>query len=255
VVGRFGLNGERIWIKTFNEGDSIGWGVRIIKQPPYYIVGCGLGYMKIDDQGNVITAKLVPLDPDYGIRDLQFITNDKFVMVTNNLAVVGTCLTKLYVVDTLRNIIDSQSVMFSDFIRLRKIVQAGNGDFIFGGDASRYDTSHLDIYALRTDGNLNFPPIGIQNFSGEIPAEFKLFQNFPNPFNPKTTIKYDLPKDGFVTFKVYDVLGKELYSVTEHKSAGTYQITLDGTNYASGLYFYRIESGSFVETKKMVLIK
>jgi Secretion system C-terminal sorting domain len=55
--------------------------------------------------------------------------------------------------------------------------------------------------------------------------------------------------------KVYDILGKELYSGTEHKSAGTYQITLDGTNYASGLYFYRVESGSFVETKKMVLVK
>jgi hypothetical protein len=71
----------------------------------------------------------------------------------------------------------------------------------------------------------------------------------------QTTIKYDLPKDGYVTFRIYDVLGKELYSKTEYKTAGSYQITLDGTNYASGLYFYRLESINFVQTKKMVLIK
>ena len=82
-----------------------------------------------------------------------------------------------------------------------------------------------------------------------------MYQNFPNPFNPKTTIKYDLPKDGFLTFKVYDVLGKVLYSTIEYNHAGTYIFTFDGTNYASGLYFYRLESGSYVETKKMVLVK
>jgi hypothetical protein len=107
----------------------------------------------------------------------------------------------------------------------------------------------------------NFEPVKAVNIS-QIPHEYRLYQNYPNPFNPKTTIKYDLPKDGFVTFKVYDILGKELYSVTEHKQAGTYQITLDGSNYASGLYFYRLEvrqagssTGSYVETKKMVLVK
>jgi len=91
--------------------------------------------------------------------------------------------------------------------------------------------------------------------NNQIPGEYKLYQNYPNPFNPKTTIKYDLPKDGFITFKVYDVLGKELYSTVDFRTAGTHQITLDGSNYASGLYFYRIEAGSYIETKKMVLIK
>jgi photosystem II stability/assembly factor-like uncharacterized protein len=89
----------------------------------------------------------------------------------------------------------------------------------------------------------------------KLPAQFKLLQNYPNPFNSETTIKYDLPKDGFVMFKVYDVLGKELYSSTVYRTAGTHQITLDGSNYASGLYFYRIETGSYIETKKMVLVK
>jgi hypothetical protein len=122
-----------------------------------------------------------------------------------------------------------------------------------GGNSQLNLTNHkLRLLSIIT--GKNFEPVKAVNTS-QIPHAYKLYQNYPNPFNPKTTIKYDLPKDGFVTFKVYDVLGKELYSVTEHKSAGTFQITLDGSNYASGLYFYRLEAGNYVETKKMVLIK
>lgn len=88
-----------------------------------------------------------------------------------------------------------------------------------------------------------------------IPKQFKLYQNYPNPFNPATTIKYDLPKNGNVTLKVYDLLGREIYSVNEYKIAGSYELKFDGSNYASGLYFYRIEEGNFVEVKKMVLVK
>ena len=88
-----------------------------------------------------------------------------------------------------------------------------------------------------------------------IPKVFKLYQNYPNPFNPETMIKYDLPKDGLVSIKVYDLLGKVVFSKTEYKLAGTYDFSFNGSSYASGLYFYRIEAGTFVDSKKMVLIK
>ena len=81
-------------------------------------------------------------------------------------------------------------------------------------------------------------------------------QNFPNPFNPITTIKYQIPKLSFVTLKVYDVLGKEIaILVNEEKSAGEYEIEFDGNNLTSGIYFYRLQAGNFVETKKMVILK
>jgi len=88
-----------------------------------------------------------------------------------------------------------------------------------------------------------------------IPRSYNLYQNYPNPFNPKTTIKYDIPKNIFVTIKIYDVLGKEIFSTSEFNFAGSYELEFDASNYASGLYFYRIETGTFAETKKMVLIK
>jgi hypothetical protein len=90
----------------------------------------------------------------------------------------------------------------------------------------------------------------------EMPREYKLGQNFPNPFNPTTTIKYRIQELSFVTLKVYDVLGNEITSlVNEEKYVGSYEAKFDATVLPSGVYFYRIQAGSFVETKKMLLLK
>jgi len=89
-----------------------------------------------------------------------------------------------------------------------------------------------------------------------LPSYFSIAQNFPNPFNPSTIIKYDIPKESFVTIIVYDALGREVIElVNKQKSAGSYQETFNAAKLASGIYFYRIQAGSFVETKKMILMR
>jgi hypothetical protein len=89
-----------------------------------------------------------------------------------------------------------------------------------------------------------------------IPKEYKLEQNYPNPFNPSTTIKYSLPKESFVNLKIYNLIGEEVATlVNEEKTIGNYVIEFDATALPSGVYFYRIQAGSFVETKKMILLK
>jgi|WetSurSiteA1Bulk_404760.scaffolds.fasta_scaffold01637_4 hypothetical protein len=99
-------------------------------------------------------------------------------------------------------------------------------------------------------------PVSVGNNNGEIPKEFKLFNNYPNPFNPVTTIKFDLPKDVQVNLKIYDVLGKEVtVLVNEIYKAGSYQISFNGSGLASGIYFYKINAGSFTDIKRMILIK
>jgi len=86
--------------------------------------------------------------------------------------------------------------------------------------------------------------------------KFELSQNYPNPFNPTTKIKYLIPEISFVRIKVYDVLGNEVVTlVNEEKPVGSYEIKFDGTGLTSGIYFSRLQAGSFVETKKMILIK
>jgi hypothetical protein len=88
------------------------------------------------------------------------------------------------------------------------------------------------------------------------PISFSLMQNYPNPFNPTTQIKFVIPKSSFVNLKVFDVLGNEVASlVNEEKPAGSYEVEFNATALPSAIYFYRIQAGEFVETKKMVLMK
>jgi hypothetical protein len=89
-----------------------------------------------------------------------------------------------------------------------------------------------------------------------IPTEFKLLQNYPNPFNPRTTIQYVIPQKSSVTVTVYDMLGKEVAKlVDEEKVPGTYEVQFDGSTLSSGVYFYRMHAGAYMETKKIMLIK
>ena len=87
-------------------------------------------------------------------------------------------------------------------------------------------------------------------------AGFTFSQNYPNPFNPKTTLKYEVPELRFVTLKVYDVLGNEIVTlVNEEKPVGNFEVEFDASALSSGIYFYRLQAGSFIETKKMALMK
>lgn len=89
-----------------------------------------------------------------------------------------------------------------------------------------------------------------------IPKDYELFYNYPNPFNPTTIIRYALPKDGLVTLKVYDVLGREVKTlINEFKPAGSYNVTFDASNLASGVYIYQLRAGDFVANKKLILMK
>jgi carboxypeptidase T len=92
--------------------------------------------------------------------------------------------------------------------------------------------------------------------NSEVPLKYNLSQNYPNPFNPSTSIKFDLPKSGFVTLKVFDLLGREVAQlVNEVKQAGSYNLEFNAANLASGIYYYKLESDNFSDTKKMILIK
>ncbi len=91
---------------------------------------------------------------------------------------------------------------------------------------------------------------------GQIPKDYKLNQNFPNPFNPSTNIRFGLPKSSFVKLTVYNILGKEVATLVNTRlNPGTFEIHWDASNYASGVYFYKLESEGFTQTKRMLLVK
>ncbi|MDR3626279.1 MAG: DUF4434 domain-containing protein [Ignavibacteriaceae bacterium] len=107
-----------------------------------------------------------------------------------------------------------------------------------------------DEYEVR-NGNAT----GVEE-TNNVPKEYALMQNYPNPFNPSTVIRYQIAKEGNVTLKIYNMLGKEVKTlVNEKREAGSYSIDLNASTLPSGVYFYRIISGSYSDTKKMILLK
>ena len=120
---------------------------------------------------------------------------------------------------------------------------------------TRNGFSNDDIYGqyVTSEGTLS----SVEEYcSGIIPVQFILSQNYPNPFNPSTLIKYSVPIVTQVTIKVYDIIGNEIETlVDEEKAAGTYQLTYYAEQLPAGVYFYKVQAGNLVETKKMVLLK
>jgi photosystem II stability/assembly factor-like uncharacterized protein len=140
---------------------------------------------------------------------------------------------------------------------------ASSGSYLHIG--TDYQGLYTYTWAVRSNGGIT----RITTFWGEVkkisslmPEKYSLSQNYPNPFNPVTKIKFDVPLDSRLrgndnmTLKIYDVLGKEIITlVNEHLSPGTYEVEWDGTNYPSGVYFYKLINDSYTETRKMMLIK
>jgi hypothetical protein len=109
-------------------------------------------------------------------------------------------------------------------------------------------------YFLFDDLELSFDPVGVNDIS--LPLEFKLSQNYPNPFNPSTKIEFQIPSEGFVTLKVYDILGNEVASlIEEYKPAGSYRVDFNASGLSGGIYFYRITAGADQITHKMTILK
>lgn len=99
-------------------------------------------------------------------------------------------------------------------------------------------------------------PTIISGNSGMVASEYSLSQNYPNPFNPTTSIKFNLPKDGNVSFKIYDIYGKEVETYVDgFLQSGSYNVEFDGSKLSSGVYFYVLKSENFFDKKKMILLK
>jgi hypothetical protein len=108
------------------------------------------------------------------------------------------------------------------------------------------------FYQSNFDDNL----VSVEEEIANIPSEFILYQNYPNPFNPSTTISWQSPVSGHQTLKVYDVLGNEVATlVNQEQSVGSYRVDFDASHLSSGVYFYQLKAGSFIQTKKMISLK
>jgi photosystem II stability/assembly factor-like uncharacterized protein len=151
-----------------------------------------------------------------------------------------------------------------------KVYKTTNGGLNWDKSCNLFKNTRFDVIRFLDDNTgicLGFPGaiirttngggfVEVKQISFQVPIDFLLYQNYPNPFNPKTSIKYSISSSQYIKLNVYDILGKEIATlVSEKQSPGTYEVTWDASQYPSGVYFYKLETQGYKETKKMLLIK
>ena len=264
--------GNVVWEKRYKVNNMVSTGRKIVQTSLGYLIGGRGGslsnfeqtcFIRTDFDGNLLYAKSFYTTKNEFLHDIKFLSPNKYVISLERDSVF---IPEIYnavgmLVDSNGNILKKVKFNDHDGAGLKGILQLGNGDLVFAGDYEYSYTSNYDIYVVRTDSLLNAPPIGIKTFSNTIPDGFGLSQNYPNPFNPVTRIKFNIPYwnrrgAGVVILKVFDILGREIMIlVNEQLNPATYEVTWDGTNFASGIYFYSLETKEYKETKKMTLVK
>ncbi len=244
-----------------------------------YIISNNNKYLKSTNSGNSWNIQTLP---ENNIQSIYFLnsntgfinTVDKLFKTTNGgmnwITVMYNqilWLSKLFFIDTLKGFaLGNESTSYYNFFCTT------NGGINWNPILLHYSGLHTGVplclhfansltgYVTGENGTIfrttNGGTIWVNNIESKIPDNFSLSQNYPNPFNPTTNIKYQIKSKGLVTFKIYDILGKEIATlVNEKQSPGTYEVSWDGSAYPSGVYFYKLIAGNFSETKKMLLIK
>lgn len=219
--------------------------IKILLPPSLKFRWAGLLLLIILLYGISFTQTVYEVQP--GTKGSSIVLTVANVSELNNASEVNVILTK-----------KSSSLTFSketETIKLIKAKAEAEASFTFdvsrNAPVNRKDTIEFMITSL--DGIMMTKQF-IFNYTP--PKEFKLEQNFPNPFNPTTTIQYQLPTDSRVTLKVYDILGSEIATlVNEEQEAGYKEVKFSAANLASGMYICRLQAGGYVSVKKMLMIK
>lgn len=190
--------------------------------------------LKIDSLGNNISTHYLNSNIREILTDFKIINNNRYAMATYN------DIAKSILCDSIGNIIIQKSFHTQYYTYLFSILPFNNGDILWGGGA-RFTVEDADVWLIRSDSLLNFPPIGIQPNTNYLPVEYELFQNYPNPFNPQTKIKFQLYKRAKVKLTVYNIAGETIDVLIESElNAGVHETGFYGDNLPSGVYFYQL---------------
>lgn len=163
----------------------------------------------------------------------------------------------VYVIDSLANVIHRNIFYKTDYSIFFSISNFLNNDFIFSGTVNTNQVQERDIYVVRADSTLFAKPVSIREHNHIVVKKYKLHQNFPNPFNSSTIIKYNIPYSQIHNYylKVFDILGKEI-STFDITSNAPGQIIFNSGNICSGIYYYSLlEDNTILQTEKMVYIQ
>jgi hypothetical protein len=201
---------------------------------------------------NTSTGTLNSWNPDLNQVVYAVVIKGSTVYVAGNFTTVAggvTTRNHLAAFDTISSITTNWNPNAND---LARAITTTSTEIYVGGSFTT--VSGIGRQSVAGMDDPNNPVLPVEEILS--PNRFSLKQNYPNPFNPSTTIQYEINDQQFVNLKVYDVLGNEAaLLVSEEQSAGTYEVEFNASQFSSGIYFYKLQAGSFVETKKMILMK
>ena len=259
-------SGDTLWTRTYGgTGSDQGSCVQLTSDDGYIIAGYTNSYgnggydvylIKTDSSGDTLwTRTYGGTDIDYG-TSLQQTSDDGYIIAgyTKSFG-AGDFDVYLIKTDSSGDTMWTKTYGGTSVDWANSVQQTSDGGYIIAGYTKSFGAGDFDVYLIKTDA------FGLVTNIGETvpdvnPASFHLAQNYPNPFNPVTTIKYSVPTTSDISLVVYDILGREIQKlVNEEKLPGNYTVQFDGTGLSSGIYFYTLTTGNFVESKKMTLMK
>jgi len=265
---RLDLNGDSLWTKKYGGSKADGlYSIDKVGAVGFILGGVSQSFninnksesyaMMIDTGGNMLWQKTYGGFEFDVCRSVKYKQNSGFVMVGYSDSVSGSDIrAKIRILNNNGDVLRENSFLPVSYpsSALNSINLTNDGGYITAGYVHTSNNALL-MYIIKTDSVLGANLIGINSNTQVVPENYIVHQNYPNPFNPTTMINFEISKDADVSIKIYDILGKEVFGFNEFKSAGSYEVQFDGTNFASGMYFYKLEANGFVDTKKMVLLK
>jgi len=266
---RMDANGDTLWTKKYDRNNrwDVGYDVVEVEDSNFIIAGyldSRPSMLKIDIQGDTLFTKTYGAeDPSGFVSISQTSDGNFFVLKPDEYSGVPYIL--VYKIDSDGNEIRQDSIGISKTYTAyytggsNDLIAIGNDDYLTVGEGKVAGDamSMWNAIMTRKGGALTvITEVEDNELLFSQPTYYKLYQNYPNPFNPLTKIRFSIPSSGNITLKIFDILGREVKTLlSESKPTGTYEVSFDGGELASGIYFYQLRSGDFIKTKKMLMIK
>ena len=257
-------NGDSLWTQTFGRGkEDRGNSVQQTTDGGYIITGSTNSFgdgledvwlIKTDSDGDSLWTQIFDGEFTEWGNSVQQTTDGGYIITgwTNSFGNGGRDVW-LIKTDFNGDSLWTQTFGGEDYDWGNSVQQTTDGGYIITGTTTSEENGTWDVWLIKTNSkgiNLGtFPTI-------QVPTDFHLDEPYPNPFNPTTTVKFSVPQSGFVSIKVYDLIGNEVSTlVNSDFTSGNHIIQWDGSGQTTGIYFVRMESGGFVQTKKVMLLK
>ena len=262
VLGLTPLFGQG-WTQTFGGSDyDEGYSVQQTSDGGYIITGLTMSYgnddrdvwlIKTDSNGNEEWNQIFggsSTDQGHSVQQ----TSDGGYIISGSTMSYGNGDRDVWLIKTNSNGNEEWNQTFggSNEDLGRSVQQTTDGGYIITGYTDSFGNGGSDVWLIKTDSNGNLETSTIVG----LPTKYTLSHPYPNPFNPTTTIEFSIPQTGFVTVKVYNIVGNEITTlINDELSTGNHTIKWNGSRQPSGVYIVKIESSGFVQTRKMVLLK